>query len=111
MLTTSFPRYKGDSAGIFIYNLAAWLAQKGIQVDVIAPGDPGADYFEYWDNIHIYRFPYFLPQKYQQLVYRDGLLNNLRNSRLAATQAPAFILAEFSYLLWLLKKKKSDKVF
>lgn len=110
MLTTSFPRYKGDSAGIFIYNLAAWLAQKGIQVDVIAPGDPGADYFEYWDNIHIYRFPYFLPQKYQQLVYRDGLLNNLRNSRLAATQAPAFILAEFSYLLWLLKKKKSDLV-
>lgn len=110
ILTTSFPRCKGDSAGIFIYNLAAWLAQKGIQVDVIAPGDPGADYFEYWDKIHIYRFPYFLPRKYQQLGYRDGLLNNLRNSRLAAAQAPSFILAEFSYLLWLLKKKKIDLV-
>ncbi len=110
MLTTSFPRCKGDSAGIFIYNLAAQLAQKGIQVDVIAPGDPGADYFEYWDNIHIYRFPYFWPRKYQRLSYRDGLLNNLKNSRLAVAQTPSFILAEFLYLLYILKKKKIDLI-
>ena len=110
MLTTSFPRFKGDSAGIFVYHLAAVLAQKGIEVNVIAPGDRGADYFEYWDNIHIYRFPYFLPRKYQQLGYRDGLLNNLRNSRWALAQTPSFILAEFLYLLYILKKKRIDLI-
>jgi glycosyltransferase involved in cell wall biosynthesis len=110
ILTTSFPRFKGDSAGIFIYHLSAWLAQKGIQVHVIAPGDPVADYFEYWDNIHIYRFPYFFPLKYQRLCYGDGLLNNLRNSRLALMQAPFFILVEFFYLLYTLKKKKIDLI-
>ena len=95
MLTTSFPRFKGDSAGSFVYNLASALAQKGIKVYVIAPGEGGASHFEYWDNIKIYRFPYFFPRKYQQLGYRDGLLNNLRNSRLAVAQSPLFVLAEF----------------
>lgn len=110
ILTTSFPRFRGDPAGIFIYHLAARLAQKGIQVHVIAPGDPGANYFEYWDNIHIYRFPYFWPRKYQRLGYRDGLLNNLRSSRLAVAQTPSFVLAEFLYLLYILKKKKIDLI-
>ena len=110
MLTTSFPRFKKDSAGIFIYHLAAGLAKKGIEVNVVAPGDWEADHFETWDNIHIYRFPYFLPRKYQQLGYRDGILSNLRNSRLAVAQVPSFVLAEFFYLLYILKKKKIDLV-
>jgi glycosyltransferase involved in cell wall biosynthesis len=110
MLTTSFPRFKGDSAGIFVYNLASALAQKGIKVYVIAPGEWGADHIEYWDNIQIYRFPYFLPRKYQQLGYGDGLLNNLRNSRLAVAQVPIFVLAELFYLFYILKKKNIELI-
>ena len=110
MLTTSFPRFKGDSAGNFVYNLASALAQKGVKIYVIAPGEGGADHFESWDDIHIYRFPYFWPRKYQQLGYRDGLLNNLRNNRLAVAQAPIFVLAEFFYLFYILKKKKIELI-
>ena len=110
MLTTSFPRFKRDSAGIFIYNLAAGLAKKGVEVSVIAPGDRKAKHFEYRNNIHIYRFPYYFPPKYQQLGYRDGILNNLRNSRLAVAQTPFFMLAEFLYLLYILKKRKIDLI-
>ena len=110
MLTTSFPRFKRDSAGIFIYNLAAGLTKKGVEVSVIAPGDRKANHFEYRNNIHIYRFPYFFPLKYQLLGYRDGILNNLRDSRLAVAQTPSFVLAEFLYLLYILKKKKIDLI-
>lgn len=110
MLTTSFPRFTGDSAGTFIYSLAFLLSQKGIRLEIIAPHDPGSRFFEKWGNIHIHRFPYFFPLKYQRLCYRDGLLNNLRNSRLAAVQVPFFVLAEFLYLLWIIKKTKTDLV-
>jgi N-acetyl-alpha-D-glucosaminyl L-malate synthase BshA len=110
ILTTSFPRFKGDSAGTFIYNLVSELSQKGIKAEVVAPHDPGSDFFEYWGNIRIHRFPYFFPLKYQQLCYGDGLPNNLRNSRLARIQAPFFIPSEFLCLLWTLKKKKIDLI-
>jgi glycosyltransferase involved in cell wall biosynthesis len=110
ILTTSFPRFKGDSAGTFIYSLVSVLSQKGIHIEVVAPHDPGTHFVEHWGNIHVHRFPYFFPLNYQRLCYRDGLLNNLRNSRLAAVQSPFFILAEFLFLLWILNKKKIDLV-
>jgi N-acetyl-alpha-D-glucosaminyl L-malate synthase BshA len=110
ILTTSFPRFKGDSAGTFIYSLASVLSQKGICIEVMAPHDSGARFFEHRANVHINRFPYFFPLKYQRLCYRDGLLNNLRNSQLAVIQTPSFILAEFLYLLWIVKKKKIDLI-
>lgn len=110
MLTTSFPRFPGDSAGTFIYSLASLLSKKGICIEIIAPHDPGSRFYEEWGNILIHRFAYFFPLKYQQLCYRDGLLNNLRNSRLAAVQAPFFVLAEFLYLLWIIKKTKPDLI-
>ena len=110
ILTTSFPRFKGDSAGTFIYSLVSLLSQKGIHIEVIAPHDPGTHFFEDWQDIHINRFPYFFPLKYQHLCYGDGLLNNLRNSRLAVVQTPFFILVEFFYLLCTLKKKRVDLI-
>ena len=110
ILTTSFPRFKGDSAGTFIYSLVSLLSQKGIGFEVIAPHEPGSHFFERWGNIHINRFPYFFPLKYQRLCYGDGLLNNLRNSRLAVAQTPFFILVDFIYLLYILRKKRIDLI-
>ena len=110
ILTTSFPRFKGDSAGTFIYSLVSLLSQKGIDFEVIAPHESGSHFFERWGNIHINRFPYFFPLKYQRLCYGDGLLNNLRNSRLAAVQTPFFIMVEFLYLLYILRKKRIDLI-
>ena len=110
ILTTSFPRFKGDSAGTFIYSLVSLLSQKGIDFEVIAPHESGTHFFERWGNIHINRFPYFFPLKYQRLCYGDGLLNNLRNSRLAVAQTPFFILVDFIYLLYILRKKRIDLI-
>ena len=110
ILTTSFPRFKGDSAGTFIYSLVSLLSQKGIDFEVIAPHESGTHFFERWGNIHINRFPYFFPLKYQRLCYGDGLLNNLRNSGLAVAQTPFFILVDFIFLLYILKKKGIDLI-
>ena len=97
MLTTSFPRFVGDSAGVFILNLCRELSRTGVIVDVLAPHDPGCKHNETWDGIRIHRFPYFFPLQYQRLCYGSGILKNIRGNPLAAVQLPLLILAEIAH--------------
>ena len=108
ILTTSFPRFKGDSAGIFLYHLSRWLVKKGVDVDVIAPHDPGCHFTEKWENIRIHRFPYFFPFQLQRLCYGSGIVKNIKNSFLAILQLPFLIAAEFLYILAFFYKSKPD---
>jgi len=105
ILTSSFPRDKKDPDGVFIYQLAASLAQKGLRIEVLCPHDYGYPYTESRDDLLITRFPYFYPVKYQRLCYRSGILPNLNNSLLAKIQLPFFITAEIlACLRWVTRR-------
>ena len=110
VLTTSFPRFKGDSAGIFIYHLCRWLSDKGVDIEVIAPHHPYGSYHENLGSIRINRFSYFYPPKYQKLCYEAGVLKNIRSNPTAAIQLPFFIVAETVYSLIKISKKKFDLI-
>jgi glycosyltransferase involved in cell wall biosynthesis len=94
MLTTSFPRFRGDGAGVFVYHLCRGLDKAGVSVDILAPHAPGCNRDEVWEGLRIFRFPYFLPFHYQRLCYGSGVLKNMKGSLLAAFQVPSLILAE-----------------
>lgn len=108
ILTTSFPRFKGDSAGIFIYHLSRWLVKKGVNIEVIAPHDPGCHFTEKWENIRIHRFPYFYPFQLQRLCYGSGIVKNIKNNLPAILQLPFLCASEFLYSLAVFKKTKPD---
>jgi glycosyltransferase involved in cell wall biosynthesis len=108
ILTTSFPRFKGDSAGIFIYHLSRWLVKKGVNIEVIAPHDPGCHFTEKWENIRIRRFPYFYPFQLQKLCYGSGIVKNIKNNLPAILQLPFLCVSEFFYSLAFFKKNKPD---
>ena len=108
ILTSSFPRFKKDHAGIFIYHLSMWLAKKGIEVVVISPHDNGFAISERWDGIRIIRFPYFFPLKYQRLCYGAGIPQNVKRNLIAKIQIPLFIISEIIFSLWVIKKLKMD---
>ncbi len=110
ILTTSFPRFKGDPSGVFIYHLCRWLVIKGAEIEVLTPHDPGCLFFEKWDGIAINRFPYFYPLKNQRLCYGSGILKNIKSSFLAAIQLPFLCAAEFFYSLWRIAKFKPDVI-
>src|SRR3990172_720551 len=38
VFTTSFPRYEGDYAGLFVSDLVDHVRERGVEVDVVAPG-------------------------------------------------------------------------
>jgi len=93
MLTTSFPRQRGDFAGVFVYNLAQVLSERGAEIAVLAPHDDRLPRQETWGRIRIHRFVYGCPPGRQRLAYGEGIPNNLHRRPWAALQIPAFLVA------------------
>jgi glycosyltransferase involved in cell wall biosynthesis len=108
ILTSSFPRDEDDPAGLFVYQLATSLANKGLNIEVLCPHDHGFSYTEHRGKLSVTRFPYFYPTKYQCLCYGYGILPNLKKSLLARFQLPSFIMAEILYCLRLVNKLDVD---
>lgn len=92
MLTTSYPRWAGDSAGHFIASLAEELAAQGHAVTVIAPHARGARTEARVGGVSVRRFRY-APESLEILAYGDGIVPNLRRNPLVALTLPVFALA------------------
>ena len=90
-LTSSFPRSRGDTPGLFILDLTASLAAAGLDVHVLAPHDRGAATVDEIDGVSVRRFRY-APSRMEKLAYRGGLLANVRKP-LRAPLVPAFVAA------------------
>ena len=109
MLTTSFPRYKGDYAGIFVYHLAKAISSRGNDVLVIAPNDSRLLSYEKIDGIGVYRFNYFI-KRFQRLAYGDGILPNIKNKKWLILQVPFFLFFQFMAILKIAKKERPDVI-
>jgi glycosyltransferase involved in cell wall biosynthesis len=108
ILTTSFPRFKGDTAGIFIYHFCRWLVKKGVNVEVIVPHDHGCPFTEKWGAIGIHRFPYFYPYQLQRLCYGSGIVKNIKTSLPVILQLPFLLISEFFYSLVFFQNSNPD---
>jgi glycosyltransferase involved in cell wall biosynthesis len=90
-LTSSYPRYAGDYAGIFLHRWARGLAALGVDVRVIAPGWKDAPARERLDGVEVIRFPYVWPRRLERLAYGDaGLMVGIGRDRGAAAQLVPF---------------------
>ena len=94
-VTSSFPRWRGDSATPFILHLAEDLISLGWHVTLLAPHAEGARRHEEFGEIEVYRFRYFWPVRAQTICYGGGALANLRRSPLDAAKLPALVAAEW----------------
>jgi len=108
MLTSSFPRYPGDSAGIFVSDLSCYLSQRGCNVTILAPHDYGSKMSDIQGNLIVKRFRYFYPEQYQKLCYGSGIVKNIKTEPISLIQIPSFILSQFVSAKKILKNKKID---
>src|SRR3990172_1741026 len=92
ILTSSYPAYRGDYAGIFIEKMAMPLALKGHKVTVVAPGCPGAPRHEDHGNLQVHRFRYFLPPLERLAYGPGGIPENLKRNPLLFFLLPFFLL-------------------
>jgi len=105
MLSTTYPRYKGDLYANFVESLCDELGKKH-SIQVVASSGEKAKDFEIRNNVKINRFTYFFPKNLQKLTYQGGITEVVKGNLLAKIQIPFFIL---SFFLKSLKfAKKSD---
>jgi glycosyltransferase involved in cell wall biosynthesis len=108
VLTSTFPRWKGDNEPPFVYELSRRL-QGQYQVTVLAPHASGSSTDETMDGIHIKRFKYFFTPL-QQLAYQGGILARLKRRKWRYALVPFFILAQFFSLIVLLRRHRFDVI-
>ena len=102
VLTSTYPRWNGDTEPAFVHFLCRQLANK-YKIIVLAPHYPGASHHEDMDGIEVYRFRYFFPFA-EHLAYEGGIISNLKNNRLKILLIPFFIASQFINILLLCRK-------
>ena len=109
LVATSYPRFLGDSAAIFLRYFAQAIGHRGHEVHVLVPGDPMADDSLTDDRVTVQRFEYFAGNG-KRLAYGSGILPNLQASRWLYLQIPFFLLSFFFSLLRLARRMRPDVI-
>lgn len=107
-LASSYPRERGDSASVFLRDLADHLAERAVEVHVLAPAEgKGGTTIEGQVTVHRFRY---LPTTRQKLVYGSGILPNLKRTPLLWLHVPLFMLAMAVRLCRLLAIERFDVI-
>ena len=106
MLTSTFPRWKGDVEPPFVYDLCRRLS-KTFSVHVLAPHASGAAVEDTMEGIRITRYRYFF-SRWENLAYHGGILANLKQNPLRYALVPLFMMAQLAVLVRLLNRHPFD---
>jgi len=90
IVTSSYPRFVDDAAGVFIHRMAMHLGKIGNRVVVVAPHSYGTRKHEILEGVEVYRFSYGITERHQTAAYGHGIYENLRANKLVAMQMPLF---------------------
>ncbi len=91
VVTTVFPRWRGDGEGAFIWQFVKSIRQAGVDVRVVAMHSPGVARHETIEGIEVVRYPYWWPTRWEMLRKDGGGLPiNFRRYRLARIQIATF---------------------
>jgi len=109
-VTSSYPRWEGDSTTPFVLQLAQDLQRLGWNVRVLAPHAPGARIRERLHEIDVTRFRYLWPEWAQTVCYGGGALINLRRHRWNYAKLPALVASQFAHVTAMLAGHDFDIV-
>jgi len=107
---TTFPKFTTwDATPGFVYDLSKRLQKLWLQIIVLTPRVPWSKKYEEKDWMKIYRYSYFLNNKWEKL--NDwAILPNLKQNKLLFFQVPFLLLLWFINLVKLVKKEKIDTI-
>ena len=108
VLTTTYPRWQGDTEPAFVHYLSRDL-QDAFEVHVLVPHTLNAKIMEMLDGVHVHRFRY-LPVTWQRLAYEGGIVPRLKQNKWLALQIPFLFFFMFWWGLRLAKKYKVDVI-
>ncbi len=112
VLATTFPRWEGDTVPQFVYELTKELKQNELDLFVLAPHYPGAKRKEVMSGVTVYRYPYFVPYRYQSIAFQGngGIVPSLKQSILALLQAPILLVSLLLHTVWIVNRESIDVI-
>jgi glycosyltransferase involved in cell wall biosynthesis len=91
VITSVYPEFKGDPHGIFVHRLMREIVSQGHEVHVLAPFS--GDKIDYsLDGVHIKKYNYFYPKRFQRLCGRSGMIDNIKEGIFVKFQFLSFII-------------------
>jgi glycosyltransferase involved in cell wall biosynthesis len=108
ILTTTFPRWQGDTEPAFVLELSRRLARR-FEVTVLAPHCLGAAPKEEFDGLRVIRYRY-APEALETLAYNGGIMQNLRRARWKYLLVPLLLLAQAARASALLRASQYDLI-
>lgn len=90
LLTTSFPRFRGDIPGQFVLGFAEALAARGHALEVLAPEPHDGLEPPRFDGVTV-RWVRYAPRAFERTFYGAGVLDNLRHDPRALVGLAPFV--------------------
>lgn len=106
VLTSTFPKWDGDTAPSFIFQLSNRMGVRN-DVFVLSPYSNGSKITETMSRLNVYRFKYWFGKK---LLADGAILPSLKKNKLLWLQIIPFILAELFAVRRLVKKKRINVI-
>lgn len=102
VITSAYPDYEDDPHGIFVHRLMREIVNKGHEVHVLAPYTGGETKY-ILEGVHVERFHYFYPRRFEKLSGRAGMIDNVKEGFLVKIQVLTFLFCNVFYSLRKLK--------
>src|SRR5258705_2056915 len=107
MVTTSYPRFPGDSVGTFMEPIAKHVAARGHEVHIVAPWHPRGTRGKVEDGVYFHYFKYAPVAALNVFGYAAGLRADERLKGAAWMAAPLAMTAGWFKALRVAQKKQA----
>jgi glycosyltransferase involved in cell wall biosynthesis len=107
VLTTSYPKYKGDTNGIFVHELNKRI-NKSFQLIVLAPWEKGLNEEEVMDDIIVIRHKQFIWNI--NFAYGSDIMEKLKKNPFLFLVIPFFLFYQILALNKIVKKYQITKI-
>ena len=107
MVTTSYPRFPGDSVGTFMEPIAKHVAARGHEVHVVAPWHPRITRGKSEDGVFFHFFKYSPSPSLNVFGYAAGLHADVRLKRAAWLVAPLALAAGWFKAMRVAQKRRA----
>lgn len=107
MVTTSYPRFPGDSVGTFMEPLAKGIASRGHEVHVVAPWHPAVTRGREEDGVFFHFFKYAPIAALNVFGYAAGLREDVQVRGAAWAAAPLALTAGWFKAMRVARKRRA----
>lgn len=108
MLTSSYPKFRGDTTAPFIESIATHIAAQGVETHVVLPEHRELKRGAVEDGVHFHPYRYALKRDWTLWGYAEALRADVKLKRGVYALAPFAVASSFYKMMQLTAREKFD---